>query len=98
MASFSSVCDGGGSNSSRYYIFKQDLQALVNELGIEIRIAHYPPYTSKYNPIEHRLFPQVSRTCQGVIFDSVQTVKELMGKATIRTGLKVFTMILDKPY
>jgi hypothetical protein len=37
----------GGSNSSRHYIFKQDLQALVKELGIEIRIAHYPPYTSK---------------------------------------------------
>lgn len=92
------LCDGGGSNSSRYYIFKQDLQALVNELGIEIRVAHYPPYTSKYNPIEHRLFPHVSRTCQGVIFDSVQTVKELMQKATTRTGLKVFTTILGKSY
>jgi hypothetical protein len=52
------LCDGGGSNSSRYYVFKEALQALVNEIGIEIRIAHYPPYTSKYNPIEHRLFPQ----------------------------------------
>ncbi|WP_442942673.1 ISAzo13-like element transposase-related protein, partial [Nostoc sp.] len=41
------LCDGGGSNNSRHYLFKQDLQALVNELGIEIRIAHYPPYTSK---------------------------------------------------
>lgn len=40
------LCDGGGSNSSRQYLFKQDLQTLVNELGIEIRIAHYPPYTS----------------------------------------------------
>jgi Rhodopirellula transposase DDE domain len=70
------LCDGGGSNSSRYYLFKQDLQALVDELGIEIRIAHYPPYTSKYNPIEHRLFPHVSRVCQGVIFDSVQTVQQ----------------------
>ena len=92
------LCDGGGSNSSRYYIFKQDLQALVNELGIEIRIALYPPYTSKYNPIEHRLFPHVSRMCQGVIFESVQMVKELMEKATTRTGLKVFTTILDKTY
>lgn len=92
------LCDGGGSNSSRYYIFKQDLQALVNELGIEIRIAHYPPYTSKYNPIEHRLFPHVSRVCQGVIFDSVQTVQQLMATATTRTGLSVFTTILDKTY
>lgn len=92
------LCDGGGSNSSRYYIFKEDLQTLVNELGIEIRIAHYPPYTSKYNPIEHRLFPHVTRVCQGVIFHSVQTVQQLMATATTRTGLKVFTTLLDKPY
>jgi len=51
------LCDGGGSNSSLHYIFKEDLQKLVDELGIEIRIAHYPPYCSKFNPIEHRLFP-----------------------------------------
>ncbi|MEA5465836.1 ISAzo13 family transposase [Leptothoe sp. PORK10 BA2] len=92
------LCDGAGSNRSRYYIFKQDLQALVNELGIEIRIAHYPPYTSKYNPIEHRLFPHRARGCQGVIFDSVQTVQQLMATATTRTGLNVFTTILDKTY
>jgi len=54
------VMDGGGSNSSRHYIFKQDLQALAEEIGIEIRIAHYPPYTSKWNPIEHRVFPHIT--------------------------------------
>ncbi|MBD1845823.1 hypothetical protein H6F89_20925 [Cyanobacteria bacterium FACHB-63] len=89
------LCDGGGSNSSRYYIFKQDLQALVNELGIEIRIAHYPPYLSKYNPIEHRLFPHVSRVCRGVILHNVQLLKNLIATTTTRTGLKVFTTILD---
>lgn len=56
-------CDCGGSNNARYYIFKEDLQKLSNEIGIEIRIAHYPPYTSKYNPIEHRLFPHITRAC-----------------------------------
>ncbi len=60
------LCDGGGSNSARYYIFKQDIQKLADEIGVEIRIAHYPPYCSKYNPIEHRLFPHVTRACQGV--------------------------------
>ncbi len=55
------LCDGGGSNSSRSYLFKENLQNLSNKLGIEIRVAHYPPYTSKYNPIEHRLFPHISR-------------------------------------
>ena len=92
------LCDGGGSNSSRYYLFKQDLQTLVNELGIEIRIAHYPPYLSKYNPIEHRLFPHVTRVCQGVIRHSVQLLQDLIATTTTRTGLKVFTTILDKPY
>ena len=92
------LCDGGGSNSSRAYLFKQDLQALVNELGIEIRIAHYPPYTSKYNPIEHRLFPHLTRVCQGVIFDSVKMVKELMAKTQTHTGLKVLTTILNGIY
>ncbi len=92
------LCDGGGSNSSRYYVFKEALQALVNEIGIEIRIAHYPPYTSKYNPIEHRLFPHLSRACKGVIFDSVNTVSELMAKATTNKGLQVFTTILARTY
>ena len=92
------LCDGGGSNSSRQYLFKQDLQALVNDLGIEIRIAHYPPYTSKYNPIEHRLFPHVTRVCQGVIFETVELVQDLMAKTKTQTGLQVFTTVLDKVY
>ena len=62
------LCDGGGSNSATRYVFKEELQKLANRLGIEIRIAHYPPYCSKYNPIEHRLFPHVTRACRGVIF------------------------------
>jgi hypothetical protein len=92
------LCDGGGSNSTRQHLFKQDLQALADELGIEIRIAHYPPYCSKYNPIEHRLFPHVTRACQGVIFTSIELVKELMEKTTTTTGLKAFVHIIDKVY
>lgn len=92
------LCDGGGSNSARHHLFKQDLQALADELGIEIRVAHYPPYCSKYNPIEHRLFPHVTRACQGVIFTSVELVKELMEKTNTTTGLKAFVHIIDKVY
>ena len=92
------LCDGGGSNSSRQYLFKQDLPTLVNELGIEIRIAHYPPYTSKYNPIEHRLFPHASRACQGVIFESVEMVEELIATTKTKNGLQVFTTILNGVY
>jgi hypothetical protein len=92
------LCDGGGSNSSRQYLFKQDLQCLSDEIGIEIRIAHYPPYCSKYNPIEHRLFPHVTRACQGVMFTSIELVKELMENTRTSKGLKAFVCILDKVY
>lgn len=90
------LCDGGGSNNSRHYIFKQDLQELADELGLDIRIAHYPPYCSKYNPIEHRLFPHVTRACQGVIFESIELVKELMTNTTTTKGLHVTVRIVDK--
>jgi len=92
------LCDGGGSNSSRHYIFKEDLQKLVDEIGIEIRIAHYPPYASKYNPIEHRLFPHVTRACQGVVFKSVELVKSLMEKTRTSKGLRVTVNVIDKVY
>lgn len=92
------LCDGGGSNNARHYLFKQDLQALANRIDIAIRIAHYPPYTSKYNPIEHRLFPHVTRACQGVIFKTVETVKEFMARTSTQTGLTVFASILDQTF
>lgn len=92
------LCDGGGSNHSHHYIFKEDLQKLADELGLEIRIAHYPPYCSKFNPIEHRLFPHVTRACQGVIFTGVALVKTLMEKTHTRTGLSVVVQIIDKVY
>ncbi len=92
------LCDGGGSNSSRQYLFKQDLQKLADEIGLEIRMAHYPPYTSKYNPIEHRLFPHVTPACQGGIFTSLELVKELIEKTMTSTGLKVTVQIIDKVY
>ena len=92
------LCDGGGSNGSRHYIFKEDLQKLADELGIEIRIAHYPPYCSKYNPIEHLLFPHVTRACQGVLFTGVELVKQLILKTKTSKGLKVFVKIIDQIY
>lgn len=92
------LCDGGGSNASNRYVFKAALQDLANRLGIEIRVAHYPPYASKYNPIEHRLFPHVTRVCQGVVFVSVELVKELMEKTKTRTGLWVTVDIIARVY
>jgi len=92
------LMDGGGSNSSRRYVFKEGLQNLVNEIGVEIRIAHYPPYTSKWNPIEHRVFPHVTRAMQGVILNDHAMVKPLIEKAQTQTGLKVSASIMDKVY
>ena len=92
------LCDGGGSNSSRYYLFKEDLQKLADKLKIEIRIAHYPPYTSKYNPIEHRLFPHITRTCKGIVFKSLDIVNNLMEQTTTSKGLTVVSIILDKTF
>ena len=62
-------------------------------MGLEIRMAHYPPYTSKYNPIEH-----VTRACQGIILQTVEQVRHYMAKTKTTTGLKVLVNILDRVY
>lgn len=92
------LCDGGGSNSSSKYIFKEDLQALSNRLELAFRIAHYPPYCSKYNPIEHRVFPHVTRACRGVPLETIETAKHYMERAETTQGLNVVVRIVDKVY
>lgn len=72
--------------------------SLVNEIGIEVRVAHYPSYCSKYNPIERRFFPHVSRACQGVLFDSLDTVVNLMRKASTKTGLRATVHVIRRLY
>ena len=92
------LMDGGGSNSCLHYIVKEDLQKLANELKLTINIAHYPAYCSKYNPIEHLLFPHIQRTWKGVVFKDYQIVKELIEKTTTKKGLKVIAWINEKIY
>jgi hypothetical protein len=92
------LCDGGGSNPSRSPLFQQDLQSLARTLNLEIRIAHFPPYCSKHNPIEHRVFPHVTRACEGVVFRSISRVKQLIERTQTRTGLRVTVDILDQVY
>jgi hypothetical protein len=92
------LCDGGGSNASNRHVFKEELQALADRLGLSIRVAHYPPYCSKYNPIEHRVFPHVTRACQGVVFESVELVSDLISRTHTQTGLSVTTTILDRVF
>ena len=79
-------------------MFKEALQALADRLGLDIRVAHYPPYCSKHNPIEHRLFPHITRACQGVVFHTVGIAKRFMETAKTATGLKVTVDILTGVY
>jgi hypothetical protein len=65
------LCDGGGSNSCHKHLCKEDLPAVVNHLAVPIRVAHYPAYCLKFNPIERRLFSHVTRVCRVIIFDSL---------------------------
>jgi hypothetical protein len=61
-------------------------------------MAHYPAYTSKYNPIEHRLFCHITKACKGAVFSSIDVVKSLVDKTSTSKGLKVFSTIKDKIY
>lgn len=90
--------DCGGSNAAAKYIFKHDLQAVVNAIGIEIRVAHYPSYCSKYNPIERRFFPHVTRACTGMLFDTLQRAADLMRKASTSTGLQTTVNVIRRLY
>jgi hypothetical protein len=92
------LCDGGGSNSATQYLFKEDLQRLANRLNMELRVAHYPPYCSKYNPIEHRVFPHITRACQGVIFHTLDVARQFIERAKTSMGLRVTVSVLEKVY
>jgi hypothetical protein len=83
------TADGGGSNGSRVRLFKVELQKLADETGLPLQVCHYPPGTSKWNKIEHRLFCHITQTWRGKPLTSRQTVVELIASTTTRTGLKV---------
>jgi Rhodopirellula transposase DDE domain len=92
------VCDGGGSNNSRHYIVKQDLYKLAQSIDMNIVVAHYPPYCSKWNPIEHKLFAHVHRAWDGAVFQNIQIVKELAENTATKTGLEVKVKINTNTY
>ena len=83
------TADGGGSNGSRVRLFKIELQKLADETGLTLRVCHYPPGTSKWNKIEHRLFCHITQTWRGKPLISRETVVELIASTTTRTGLTV---------
>jgi transposase len=81
------TADGGGSNGYRTRLWKRELQQLANELGLSIRICHFPPSTSKWNKIEHRMFSFVTKNWRGRPLDSLATVVNLIANTTTEAGL-----------
>ena len=92
------LCDAGGGNSYKHHVFKKHLLLLAEKIGIDIMICHYPPYSSKWNPIEHRLFCHVHRAIQGAVFTDYNFVKDLFAKTKTSTGLKVTVRLNLKKY
>ena len=92
------LCDGGGSNSARHFIVKEDLVRLAQVLKLDIIMAHYPPYCSKWNPIEHRMFAHIHRAWEGALFQNLQIVKELAEKTSTKNGLNVKVNINQNQY
>lgn len=92
------LCDCGGSNAANRYLFKHYLQMFSESIGLEVRVAHYPSYCSKYNPIERRFFPHVGRACSGMLFDNIETVVRLMRQASTLTGLRTTVNVMSKFY
>lgn len=91
-------CDAGGANSYRHNIFKVELQKLSNEINMALKIVHYPPYTSKWNPIEHRVFPHVTRAMGGIILNTLEEAKQSIESAKTKTGLTVTAEVINKTY
>jgi transposase len=92
------TADGGGSNGSRVRLWKRELQRLANELGIVIEVHHFPPGTSKWNSIEHRLFSFISQNWRAKPLVSYRVIVELIGATTTKTGLKVLCELDNNRY
>jgi Rhodopirellula transposase DDE domain len=92
------TADSGGSNSSRSRLWKVELQKLSDETGLEIEVCHFPPGTSKWNKIEHRLFCHVTRNWQGQPLETYEIVVNLIGSTTTNAGLKVHAELDPSKY
>lgn len=92
------LCDAGGANGCRHHRFKMLLLELAKEIGIELCVVHYPPYCSKFNPIERCLFCHVHRTIQHTILTDLEQVARLMKTTRTKTGLTVVVRVVDKHY
>ena len=92
------TADAGGSNGSRLRLWKLELQKFADETGLRIAICHFPPGTSKWNKIEHRLFSFISQNWRGKPLTSLQVIVSLIAATTTATGLKVHSELDTASY
>jgi hypothetical protein len=91
-------CDGGNSNGCKNRLFKFQLQQFANQSGLEVHVSHFPPGTSKWNKVEHRMFCYITSHRKGQPLIDVETVIQLIGSTTTTTGLKIICMKDDTVY
>ena len=91
-------CDGGGSNGSRIHLWKTQLAEFAEFTGLEVHVSHFPPGTSKWNKIEHRLFCYISKNWAAQPLIDIQTVIDLIGSTTTEQGLKVKCVLDEREY
>jgi len=92
------TADSGGSNASRNRLWKLELQRLADKTGLIIEVCHYPPGTSKWNKIEHRLFCHITRNWRGVPLETREIVVSSIGNTRTTTGLEVHAWLDEKTY
>ena len=92
------TCDCGGSNGNRVKMWKYQLQQFVNRTGLAVQVSHFPPGTSKWNKVEHRLFCYISKNWQGKPLIDIQTAVDLIGSTRTSTGLRVICVRDDNEY
>src|ERR1035437_9077826 len=92
------TADGGGSNGSRVRLWKTELQRLADEMNLEITVCHFPPGTSKWNKIEHRMFSYISQNWRGKPLVSIETIVNLIGSTKTKKGLTIQTSVDTNEY
>jgi transposase len=92
------TADSGGSNSSRSRLFKKELQDFANETGLGIHVLHFPPGTSKWNKIEHKLFSFIGINWKGIPLTSYEVIISLIASTTNKNGLKVYVALDENSY
>lgn len=93
------LADAGGSNSYRSRVWKMKVQELLcKQYGLEVTVCHFPPGASKWNPIEHRLFSEITKNWRGTPLTSFETVLKYIRTTRTKTGLKVYSRLVKKEY